>query len=169
MTPIYKGLRGVVPQGVWDVKSLFLENKVQKPWTSSLVGVGSWERFYNQLKIFEIEWRSSPKTPVETKSVSFKLSKEDEPWGRGWSLIAVSRPASLTLSDGRGVDRWGWGGGGGGGSPSFSWTTGTRNQFQSVNLFFWECKNERFRQFNPTCMRYFLIHPKRLALFDLTF
>ena len=59
--------------------------------------------------------------------------------------------------------------GGGGGSSSFSWTTGTRNQFQSVNLFFWECKNERFRQFNPTCMRYFLIHPKRLALFDLTF
>ena len=29
------------------------------------------------------------------------------------------------------------GGGGvvGGGFPSFSWTTGTRNQFQSVNLF----------------------------------
>lgn len=58
---------------------------------------------------------------------------------------------------------------GGGGSPSFSWTTGTRNQFQSVNLFYWECKNERFCQFNPTCMRYFLIHPKRSALFDLTF
>ena len=58
----------------------------------------------------------------------------------------------------------GGGGVGGGGFPSFSWTTGTRNQFQSVNLFYWECKNERFCQFNPTCMRYFLIHPKRSAL-----
>ena len=36
--------------------------------------------------------------------------KKTEPWGRGWSLIAVSRTASLTLSDGRGEDRWegGW-------------------------------------------------------------
>ena len=64
-------------------------------------------------------------------------------------------------------DGGGWGGVGG--SPSFSGTTGTRNQFQSVNLFYWERKNERFCQFNPTCMHYFLIHPKRSALFDLTF
>lgn len=69
----------------------------------------------------------------------------------------------------KGGGQVGGGGVGGGGSPSFSWTTGTRNQFQSVNLFYWEYKNERFRQFNPTCMRYFLIHPKRSALFDLTF
>ena len=44
----------------------------------------------------------------------------------------TSIPDSVRWKGGGQVGGWGVGGGG---SPSFSWTTGTRNQFQSVNLF----------------------------------
>ena len=61
-------------------------------------------------------------------------------------------------------------GGGGGGWRGFPFFLLDHGNPQSVSICqFVLNENERFRQFNPTCMRYFLIHPKRSALFDLTF
>ena len=62
------------------------------------------------------------------------------------------------------------GGGGVGGWRGFPFFLLDHGNPQSVSICqFVLNENERFRQFNPTCMRYFLIHPKRSALFDLTF
>ena len=95
--------------------------------------------------------------------------KKTEPRGRGRSLIAVSRPASLTLSDGRGEDRWG-GGGWVEGVPLLS--PGPREPAISFNLSICSIGNVRMRDFAnsiPRAYVIFLFTPKRSALFDLTF